>query len=340
MPGKTVTGGSVSDNDERSIRQGSDHLGNTTGAGASQYRETLCPWQPSHTDLASKFPAGTTYGSSGRSAASVAGPPAVSAPHPGQMPTTSPWPVSPQPTPPPADAPIWQPQTYTAAPTPSGSPQPTATPNYGIQQGGQQAPGAPGYGAAAPLPASQAAQWLAKPEHLKLVAAGTGGIIALFLLLSGNAGSRIAAVVIVMAIWAVCFRQGYHEKAGLRARTRISTDEATRAAADLANILRGPLSSVQFDGFSSGRADFTVRGATWQPLKFHVNLVSDPTGWTFVSTHLDNWTWNRYRVYFIPVPFTKSMDGYSLYRSFCGRLLTELQQRDGAATGAFNTRPQ
>lgn len=330
----------MSDNYERPIGQGSDHLGNTAGAGATQYHGTLGPCQPPHTDSASKFPAGTTYGSSGRSAASVARPPAVSAPHPEQMPTTSPWPVSPQPTPPPAAASTWQPQTYAAAPTYGGSPQPSATPNYGIPQAGQQAPGASGYGAAPAVPASQAAQWHAKPEHLKVVAAGVGGIIALFLFMSGNAGSRIAALIIVAAIWAVCFRQGYHEKAGLRAQTRISADDAARVAADVANTLRGPLSSVQFDGTSSGRADFTVRGATWKPLQYHVTLVSDPAGWTVVSTHLDSWTWNRYRVYFIPVPFTKSMDGYSLYRSFCDRLLTELQQRDGAATGAFNTRPQ
>jgi hypothetical protein len=108
----------------------------------------------------------------------------------------------------------------------------------------------------------------------------------------------------------------------------------------VANSLRGPLSSIEFNGSTADRADFTARGATWKPLRFHVTLRPDPSGWTFVSTHLDKWTWRRTRVYFIPVPGSKRMDGYGLYKSFGDRLLKALQQRDQSTNGAFKTRPQ
>jgi hypothetical protein len=218
----------------------------------------------------------------------------------------------------------------------AGQSDPTAAPRYATRTrygpSAAQAPTAPS--------ADKVTQWLAAPGHLKLVAAGAGGFIALVLFISGDSGAKIAALVLVVAIWVLCFRHGYHEKAGLQAQTRITADEATRVAVDVANTLRGPLSSTQFNGSTADRADFTVRGATWKPLNFHVALRSDRSGWTFVSTHLDSWTWRRTRVNFIPVPFTKRMDGYPLYKSFGDRLLTELQRRDPSASGAFHSRPQ
>ncbi|MCV7242387.1 hypothetical protein H7J83_06450 [Mycobacterium mantenii] len=189
------------------------------------------------------------------------------------------------------------------------------------------------------MSAEKVTQWLAAPGRLKLVAGAVGGFIALILFLSGGSGAKIAALVLVIAVWAICFRHGYHEKAGLHAQTQLPADEAIRTAVDVANTLRGPLSSVQFNGSTPDRADFTVRGSTWKPLNFHVALRPDPSGWIFLSTHLDSWTWRRQRVYFIPVPLTKSMDGYGLYKAFGGRLLAELQRRAPSTSGTFHTRP-
>lgn len=183
-------------------------------------------------------------------------------------------------------------------------------------------------------------QWLAVPANRKkALVAAIGGFIALILFLAGGPVLKLVALVVPIAIWAIFFRHGYHETAGLRAQARIPADEAIRLAVDIANGVRGLASSIQVNGSSPGRADFTVRGLTCHPLDFHIALRSDPSGWTFLSTHLDSWTWRRVRVNFIPVPFTKRIDGYGLYKSFGDRLLKELQQRDPSASGAFSKRP-
>ncbi len=215
----------------------------------------------------------------------------------------------------------------TADPQPNSYPPPDAAPGYQ----GPQLPSA--------VSAEKVTQWLAAPGHLKLVAGAVGGFIALILFISGGAEAKIFALGLVIGVWAVCFRHGYHEKAGLHAQSQLPADEAIRTAIDVANALRRPMSSVQFNGSSTDRADFTVRGSTWKPLTFHVALRRDPSGWIFLSTHLDTWTWRRQRVNFIPVPLTKSMDGYGLYKAFGDRLLTELQRRDPSASGTFHTRP-
>lgn len=218
---------------------------------------------------------------------------------------------------------------------------PTQRPHPGAAPGYYAPPryGSPGTQLPPALSGEKVFQWLAAPGRLKLVAGAVGGFIALILFLSGGSDAKIAALVLVIAVWAICFRHGYHEKAGLHAQTRLAADEAIRTAVDIANTLRGPLSSVQFNGSAPERADFTVRGGTWKPLNFHVALKRDLSGWTFLSTHLDSWTWRRQRIYFIPVPLTKSMDGYGLYKAFGDRLLTELQRRDPSTNGTFHARP-
>ncbi|CAM4370394.1 hypothetical protein MYSE111917_24525 [Mycobacterium senriense] len=218
---------------------------------------------------------------------------------------------------------------YTAPPQPAWPPPPPA---------GASAGAAPPQNT--PFTGDAIAQWLAAPGHLKLVAGVAGGFVALMLFLTGGPGVKIPALLLAIAVWALCFRQGYHEKAGLRAQTPVAADQAIRIAVDAANSLRGPLSSVEFTGSTADRANFTVRGSTWKPLEFHVTLRPDPSGWTFVSTHLDRWTWRRNRVNFIPVPLTKRMDGYGLYKSFGDRLLKALQQHHQSTNGAFKTRPQ
>lgn len=299
-------------------RQPAAGFGNTTGAAASPVNGAQRTAMPQY-DSAPRFPAGTTYGSSGRSAGPVAPP---SAPRP----ISQPW------QPPPTAPPVQR----TSAAGWAGAPQ---QPSHLVPPAPLQPPHnfTPGV-APSPVSTDRAAQWLAAPGHLKLVAGGIGGLIAVILFLSGGPGGKIAALVVAAAVWVICFRHGYHERAGLQAQTPIPADDAARIAVEVANTLRGPLSRIEVNGSTSDRADFTVRGTTWSPLEFHAIFTSDPSGATLVSTHLDSWTSSRIRINFIPVPFTKSMDGYGLYRSFGDRLLGELQRRDGATNGAFRTK--
>ncbi len=183
------------------------------------------------------------------------------------------------------------------------------------------------------------AQWLSDPAHVKLAAGAVGAVIGAIMLLAGDQGVKVAGLVILVAVWATCFRQGYHENATLRVQTRLPADELIRLAPDLASALRGPMSSVEFHGTTGHRLDFTIKGVTWSPLHFHVAVTPDPSGWTFLATEIDSFTWHRYRVYFIPVPFSKSIQGWGLYRSFGDRLLTAVKERDPGAIGEFHKRP-
>jgi hypothetical protein len=78
---------------------------------------------------------------------------------------------------------------------------------------------------------------------------------------------------------------------------------------DVANIRSGPLARIQFNESTTGRADFTIVGATGKPLHFDMAAVAAPTRYTLVSTRVDKWTWRRSRIYLIPVPLTKRIDG-------------------------------
>lgn len=182
------------------------------------------------------------------------------------------------------------------------------------------------------------ARWLT-PESMRLVIGGALCVVLLILLLAHGTGAKLAGLIVAVGALAV-FRQGYHEKAGLQAQTRLPADEATRVAVDVANSRSGPLARIQFNGSTTGRADFTIVGATGKPLHFHMSAVADPIRYTLVSTRLDKWTWRRNRIYLIPVPLTKRIDGYGVYKSFGQQLLKELQRRDQTTTGAFNNRPE
>jgi hypothetical protein len=299
----------VADSHRDYHRQAAEFFGSETPVRRS-------PTAPSHAELlaqsSQRFAAGTTYGgAAGRSTAPAAAPPAPSLPTPQPPVAAAPPLAAPQPMQPARPAP----PARTVSPYTAQPPTPTAGTN-------------------------PATEWLSEPGHLKLVAGGIGFLIAIALMIAGDQGTKVAGIVVAVAVWVVCFRQGYHEKAALQLQTRLTHDELTQIATDVANALRGPMSSIHFNGSTVGRLDFAVKGLTWKPLDFHVEIKPDASGWTFLSTHIDQFTWHRYRVYFIPVPFTKGMDGYGLYKSFGDRLLSTLRERDPTTTGEFNKRPR
>jgi hypothetical protein len=200
--------------------------------------------------------------------------------------------------------------------------------------------GAPHHGpAAAPMSGDQVAAWFSKPANLKLVAGAIGGLVVLLMLVNGSPGVKAAAVLVGFGVWVVCFRQGYHQHAGLRLHTQLSSDEVCSLATTVAANLKGPLSSVAVNGTSQGRLHLIVRGMTWRPLDFHVGIATGPAGWTAVSSRIDHFTWSRYRIYLIPVPFTKGIQGYGLYKTYGDRLITALRERDPAVTGQYHNNP-
>jgi len=189
------------------------------------------------------------------------------------------------------------------------------------------------------MSADTAVQWLSSPQHLKLVIGAVGLFVAMIVFFAADdPAAKLIGLGIAAAAWVLCFRHGYHEKAGLQVQTRIESSEVARVVTELAAGLQGPLSSVHFNGSTPERLNFTIKGVTWDPLEFHMSLRRDPAGWTFVTTHLDKWTWRRQRVNFIPVPFTKRMDGYGLYKSYGDRVLIALRERDPLSSGAFHKR--
>lgn len=294
---------------------------------------------------AERFPAGTTYSgtTSPRIATSpqplqqssmpVVPPTAASAPYevapvatPPSPPTASPtaYGVAPsQPTP----MPVYPPTATNHQPAPNAAPTPAPWAYPGQPT---PAPGTPGFG-------GDASDWLSKPQNIKLLIGWGGFAVGALILLMGDADTALIGVAVMVVAWAVGIRNGYHEKAGLRLQTRLDADQTTRLVTDLAATQQGPFSSVQFTGSEPGRLNFTARGGG-DPLTFRFELRPDPAGWTFVSTHLIDWTWRRTRWNFIPVPFTKSMDSYGLYKSFSTRVHEALKQHDPLVVGQFHSK--
>ncbi|WP_026357292.1 hypothetical protein [Mycobacterium sp. 141] len=265
--------------------------------------------RPSLRAPSQRFAAGTTYAGRGGQASTPASPTTSAQP---PVPTSS--------APPPAPS--------TA---PSHIPVVPAAVTHPVQH--QLAAGAPS------TANNVVAQWLADPAHVKLAIGAVAVVIGAITLLAGDPGVKLAGLVILVIAWLTCFRQGYHENATLRVQTRLPADELIHLAPDLARTLRGPMSSIEFNGTAGYRLDFTVKGVTWSPLDFHVAVTPDPSGWTFLATEIDSFTWHRYRVYFLPVPFSKSIQGWGLYKSFGDRLLTAVRERDPSAIGEFHKRP-
>jgi hypothetical protein len=287
-----------------------------------------------------RFAAGTTYtGPDGGRTAPVSpapAPPAAAAPPPVvtvPQPPAAAAPAPPVTNTPPQVNPVSPAATHLSAPAPYVAPQPTpAAPSNGPAVPVAAAPGAP-------ASTDAAVQWLSSPQHLKAVIGAVGLFVAVIVFFAADDPvAKLIGVGIAVAAWVLCFRHGYHEKAGLQLQTRIDADEVIRVATDLAAGLQGPMSNLRFNGSAPDRLDFTVTGVTWEPLTFHMSLLRDPAGWTFVTTHLDTWTWRRQRWNFIPVPFTKRMDGYGLYKTFGDRVLGALRERDPVSTGTFHKR--
>lgn len=227
----------------------------------------------------------------------------------------------------PASAPVYPPTATNPQPTTNTAPAPAPWAYPGQPA---PAPGGPGLGGGA-------SDWLSKPQNIKLLLGWGGFAIGALILLMGDSDTALIGVAVMVVAWVVGIRNGYHEKAGLRLQTRLDADQTTRIVTDMAAKQQGPFSSVQFTGSEPGRLNFTARGGG-DPLTFRFELRPDPAGWTFVSTHLVDWTWRRTRWNFIPVPFTKSMDSYGLYKSFCTRIHEALKQHDPLLVGQFHSK--
>lgn len=182
-----------------------------------------------------------------------------------------------------------------------------------------------------------AAQWFADPKNRK-TAIGIGGIVlGALLFLAGSTPTNIVGLAIAVLAWAVCLRVAHTEKASFRIRTRLDREEVAGIAAELVGELRSPLSSVTLEQAALDELTFLVKGTTWRPLEFHATLSTDPDGNTCVATHLDSWTRNKTSVWFIPVPFSKTIDGFRLYKSFGERWAARIEHFDPTATVEYLT---
>ena len=183
-----------------------------------------------------------------------------------------------------------------------------------------------------------AARWFSDPKNRK-TAIGIGGIVlGALLFLAGSNSTKVVGLGIAVLAWAVCLRVAHTEKASFRIRTRLDREEVAGIAAELVGELRSPLSSVTLEQASLDELTFLVKGTTWRPLEFHATLSTDPDGNTRVATHLDSWTRNKTSVWFIPVPFSKTIDGFRLYKSFGERWAARIEHYDPTATVEYLTR--
>lgn len=180
---------------------------------------------------------------------------------------------------------------------------------------------------------------LLDPKNRKKVIGSAAIGIGLLLLLAGEAPVKIVGFTLVVVAWLACFRVAPSETATFRIQTRLEREEVAGLANEVAETLKGPLSSVALQSASLGQLDLLVKGTTWRPLEFHASMATAPDGSVLVSTELDSWTRNRSTVYFIPVPFSKTIDGFTLYKRFGDRWIEAIQRYDPAATGEYLRKP-
>lgn len=181
-------------------------------------------------------------------------------------------------------------------------------------------------------------QLLLNPHNVKTLAGGIGILVGSLIVVAGGQQAKVFGLLMIAACWAIFLRHGYHESAGLRLQTRIPAAEAAQIITDLASTEQSAASNVQLTGSQPGQLHFTAYTLP-NPLSFRVTLHPDGAGSTSVSTHLVKWTWRQSRSYFIPVPFTKRIDGYGAYKSFATRALDALKRCDPALTGGFQNNP-
>ncbi|MCG7592744.1 hypothetical protein [Mycobacterium sp. PSTR-4-N] len=217
----------------------------------------------------------------------------------------------------------------------------TPAPSYSAQQQQNSIPD-PGYRNPSPPAATgqgPVVAWLVDPANRKTVIAGGALVLAGLVILAGSGVTRLAGVVAAVAIWAAFFRVAHTEKGTFRMWTRLDAEEIAGLAAEECMNLSGPLSKVVLPDGSIDRLNFVVTGAMSSPLEFHADMVRHTDGRTCVTTSIDTWTRNRMTVWFIPVPFSKTIDGFGLYKKFGDRWIERLQQYDADATGEYLKNP-
>jgi hypothetical protein len=186
---------------------------------------------------------------------------------------------------------------------------------------------------------SPVAQRLSKPLDPKTLAGGIGIALGVLLVLTGDTSLRILGLLVAAGAGLVFLRHGYHVKAGIRAQTSLDVSEIKKIITDVASRMRTPSTSIQVLEDGDGQLRLEAQGRGWKPLTFRIALQREAGQPTRVTSHLVHWTWRQSRSYMIPVPFTKRIDGFGLYKTFVEHVLDALRQRDPALSGAFEINP-
>ena len=182
---------------------------------------------------------------------------------------------------------------------------------------------------------SPVVEWLVNPDNRKMVIGGGALVVAGLFILAGSGVPRLIGVVVAVAIWVAFFRVAHTENGTFRMWTRLDAEEIAGLAAEECMNLSGPLSKVVLSEGSIERLDFVVTGAMSSPLEFHADLVRHNDGRTCITTSIDTWTRNRMTVWFIPVPFSKTIDGFRLYKRFGDHWTERIQHYDANASGDY-----
>lgn len=273
-----------------------------------------------------RFGAGTTYG--GPAARGPSGSP------------PAPQPVQPsvgQPAPPPAPAPAWVPQ------------QPPPTPRPPVVQPAIDRPGAVDDRSWAPVRppsatpempgASPGMGWLVDPKNRKTVMGGAALAVAALLFLAGPSGVKVVGLLIAAAAWVVFFRVAPSDTATFRIRTRLDQEEIAGLAVQEAANSKGALSRVVLQSGTAQRLDFVVYGTLSRPLEFGADMAPQPDGTISVTTTIDTWTRNRTTIWFIPIPFSSTIDGFRGYKSFGDRWMAAIRHYDPSADTDYVKKP-
>ncbi|MEW5808606.1 MAG: hypothetical protein AB1925_04055 [Actinomycetota bacterium] len=181
--------------------------------------------------------------------------------------------------------------------------------------------------------------WLMDPANRKTVIGGGALVLAGLVILSGSGVTQLVGVIMAVAVWAIFFRVAHTENGTFRIWTRLDAEEIAGLAAEEGMNLSGPLSKVALQEGSVERLDFVVTGTMSAPLEFHADMIRHTDGRTCVTTSIDTWTRNRVTVWFIPVPFSRTIDGFRLYKKFGDRWIERVHQYDRDATGEYLKNP-
>ena len=174
-------------------------------------------------------------------------------------------------------------------------------------------------------------RWLVDPKNRKAVLGGGGLAVAVLLIISGSGLVALLGVVLAITIWATLFRLVPSDTASFRIRTHLDEEEIAGLAAEVAADLSGPFSRVILQSGTVDRLEMVITGAMSEPLEFYVHMVSRNDGTITVSTEIETWTKNRFTVWFIPVPFVNTIDGFRLYKRFGDRWSSAIAEFDPRA---------